>query len=45
MQQAALTLQNEITPISDVRGSGAFRRILAENLLRRFFQEQLGAKL
>ncbi|MCM2282587.1 MAG: FAD binding domain-containing protein [Bdellovibrionaceae bacterium] len=32
-------LQSEIEPISDVRGSAAFRRVLAENLLRRFIRE------
>lgn len=38
---AARILQLEINPISDVRGSAAFRRILAENLFRRFFKERL----
>lgn len=39
IDRAAATLQSEIAPISDVRGSEAFRRVLAENLLRRFFSE------
>lgn len=39
MELAAQALQSEISPISDVRGSAAFRRILAENLLRRFFKD------
>lgn len=29
----------EVTPISDVRGSAEFRRLLLRNLLRRFFDE------
>jgi len=41
---ASKVLQSEITPIGDVRGSAAFRRLLAENLLRKFFREQLGVK-
>ncbi len=40
--QAATMFQSEISPIGDVRGSAAFRRILAENLLKRFFREHLG---
>ena len=38
IEQAALLLQSEIAPIADVRGSSAFRRIQAENLMRRFFR-------
>lgn len=33
------SLQDEIDPIGDVRGSAAFRRVLAENLLRGFLSE------
>ena len=32
-------LQNEITPLSDLRASAAYRRIVAENFFRSFFQE------
>jgi len=41
LRKARALLQEEISPISDVRGSGAFRRVLAGNLLQRFFREQL----
>jgi xanthine dehydrogenase molybdopterin binding subunit/xanthine dehydrogenase small subunit len=33
-------LENEFTPISDVRGSAAYRRQLIVNLLRKFFAEE-----
>jgi xanthine dehydrogenase small subunit len=36
---AVQQLQNEITPLSDVRGSRQFRERLAANLLRRFVDE------
>lgn len=36
---ALTSLQAEINPIGDVRGSAAFRRVLAENLLRGFLSE------
>ncbi|MES2855442.1 MAG: FAD binding domain-containing protein [Bdellovibrionota bacterium] len=36
---AVATLQSEIAPIADVRGTAAFRRVLAENLVRRFLSE------
>ena len=42
--RAETTLQEEISPLSDVRGSAAFRRVLAANLLRRFFRERLGVR-
>ncbi|MGZ3652692.1 MAG: hypothetical protein ACXWSC_16000 [Bdellovibrionota bacterium] len=38
---AQASLQEELTPLSDVRGSSAFRRVLAANLLKRFFREKL----
>ncbi len=41
IEQIAGVLQSEISPISDVRGTGAFRRVLAENLLRKFLEEQV----
>ena len=41
--EAALeTLQSEITPLSDLRGSQAFRRVLAEGLLEDFLTTQGG---
>lgn len=33
--------QGEVRPMSDVRGSSSFRRVLLENLIRRFFLEAL----
>lgn len=44
LARALLSVQEEIAPLSDVRGSSAFRRVLAENLLRRFFREKLGVQ-
>jgi xanthine dehydrogenase small subunit len=38
VERAVETLQSEITPISDLRGTQAFRRVVAENLLRSFFR-------
>ncbi|MES2963728.1 MAG: FAD binding domain-containing protein [Bdellovibrionota bacterium] len=40
IREAVDSLQAEIAPIGDVRGSSAFRRILAENLLRSFLSEE-----
>ena len=40
--RALVSMQEEIEPLSDVRGSSAFRRLLAEGLMRRFFREKLG---
>lgn len=37
LDRAVAGLHQEITPISDLRGSAAFRRVVSENLLRRFF--------
>ena len=34
-------VQSEINPISDLRGSSSFRRLLVENLLTQFHQEVL----
>jgi xanthine dehydrogenase small subunit len=39
LELAVKTMHQEISPISDLRGRSAFRRVLAENLLRRFFAE------
>lgn len=36
---AVAVLHDEINPISDVRGSSAFRHVLVENIFRRFFAE------
>ena len=45
IELAARTLQEEIGPISDVRGSAAFRRVLLENAFRRFIEDaNTGAK-
>jgi len=41
LREAQASLQDELTPLSDVRGSSAFRRVLAGNLLKRFFREKL----
>ncbi|MCM2279368.1 MAG: FAD binding domain-containing protein [Oligoflexia bacterium] len=41
-RQALEILQSEINPISDLRGSAAYRRVLAENLFLRFAREQSG---
>jgi xanthine dehydrogenase small subunit len=41
LERAIGVLQSEIEPISDLRGSSAFRRVVTENLLRRFFEEQV----
>ena len=35
-------LESEFTPISDVRGSAAYRRQLIKTLLRKFFAEEPG---
>ena len=39
-QQVLSTLENEFTPISDVRGSASYRRGLIKTLLRKFFTEE-----
>ncbi len=36
---AVATMHNEVTPLSDLRGSAAFRRVLCESLLLKFFHE------
>ena len=38
-------LQSEITPISDLRASAAYRRVVAENLLRRYLHHLFAASL
>lgn len=40
--RAIEALQADIKPMSDLRGSAAFRRLLAENFLRRFVLENVG---
>lgn len=40
-ESAAAILQEEIHPISDLRGSFAFRRLIAENFLNKFFRDHL----
>jgi xanthine dehydrogenase small subunit len=42
LDQAAQLLQTEFTPLSDVRASAAYRRVLMDNLFRRFFAEAGG---
>jgi xanthine dehydrogenase small subunit len=37
LREAARSMQSEVAPIDDVRGSGTYRRVLAENLFARFF--------
>ncbi len=39
LKQAIDSLQSEIKPLSDLRGSSSFRRLLAENLLTDFLSE------
>ncbi|HEX8897735.1 MAG TPA: xanthine dehydrogenase small subunit, partial [Chthoniobacterales bacterium] len=42
-EEVAPILESEFTPISDVRGSAAYRQRLITNLLRKFFAQQQGA--
>lgn len=42
VEKAAKTLAEEITPLTDFRGSSDYRQKLAANLLRRFFLETQG---
>lgn len=44
LERALDSVQKEIEPLSDLRGSAAFRRLLAENFVRKFFREQLGVR-
>jgi xanthine dehydrogenase small subunit len=39
LARALMILHSEMKPISDLRGSAAFRRVAIENLTRRFFNE------
>ena len=43
-REAGRVARSEIQPISDVRGSRDFRLVLAENILRKFYFECLGAE-
>ncbi len=38
LHRAIETLHSEMTPMSDLRGSSAFRRVVVENLFRKFFR-------
>lgn len=38
-EKAVMEMQKEISPIGDVRGSAAYRRVLAENLFREFLRD------
>lgn len=40
LQKALQVLHTEITPLSDMRGTSAFRRITTENIFLRFFGER-----
>ncbi len=44
MAQALQTFHAEMKPISDLRGSQAFRRVASENLFHRFFREHGAAQ-
>jgi xanthine dehydrogenase small subunit len=39
LEGAIKVLHSEFTPLSDVRASGAYRHVLVENFIRRFFAE------
>ncbi|MBS1959764.1 MAG: FAD binding domain-containing protein [Bdellovibrionales bacterium] len=41
LKRAVELIQTEITPLDDLRGSGRFRRVLAQNLFLKFFREEL----
>ncbi len=43
VEAAAAVLATELTPISDLRASAAYRRLAAGNLLRKFWIETAGA--
>lgn len=40
VKKAVDTLQKEITPLSDLRGSAAFRRLVAQNCFLKFIREE-----
>jgi xanthine dehydrogenase small subunit len=40
MIKAAQTLEEEFTPLSDMRASSAYRMKVAQNLFRRFYLEK-----
>lgn len=44
LKRAIQVFHAEMAPISDLRGSAAFRRVSAENLIHRFFEEQAEAR-
>ena len=43
-KKASQSLQKEMSPLGDVRGSSAFRRVLVHNLLRKFLAEELSGR-
>ncbi len=43
-EQAGETARQEVTPINDVRGSAEYRRMLAENILPKFWHEVIGTQ-
>jgi len=44
LHQARLLLENDISPISDIRGSSDFRKIICKNLLDKFYHQLLEGK-
>jgi xanthine dehydrogenase small subunit len=42
-EQAGEVARDEVTPITDVRGSEQYRRTLAKNILLKFWHEELGS--
>lgn len=44
MREAGRIARSEVTPITDVRGSADFRLQLCENVLRKFYFDEVGAK-
>jgi xanthine dehydrogenase small subunit len=40
-EQAGVAARDEVTPITDVRGSEQYRRTLAKNILLKFWHEEL----
>lgn len=44
IQEAIRVLQSEIKPMDDLRGSSTFRRLVVENLFRKFLREKVGVQ-
>jgi xanthine dehydrogenase small subunit len=43
VREAMAALESDFEPISDMRASSAYRKLVARNLLRRFYLETAGA--